>query len=71
MTRLPAQVKNPKEAAMIPLLSELARFGRYLFTAESRFTVVQYDSAAAGAVKTLFWVFLSVMACITLKWLTA
>ncbi|MDO9631793.1 MAG: hypothetical protein Q7I92_07850 [Humidesulfovibrio sp.] len=55
---------------MIPMFSELARFGRYLFTAESQFTVAQYESAAAGAVKTLFWVFMSIMAGITLKWLT-
>jgi len=70
MTRLPAQVKNSKEAAMNPMFSELARFGRYLFTAESQFTVAQYESAAAGAVKTLFWVFMSIMAGIALKWLT-
>lgn len=45
---------------MIPMLSELARFGRYLFTAETEIAAVQYDGMAAGAVKAGLWMCLAV-----------
>lgn len=47
---------------MIPLLTELARFGRYLFQPETEIAAVQYDSAAAGAVKAGLWMVLAVAA---------
>lgn len=45
---------------MIPMLSEIARFGRYLFEAETEIAAVQYQSAAAGAVKAGFWTLLAI-----------
>jgi hypothetical protein len=69
---LPPQEKHPqdliirKEAAMIPMLTELARFARYLFSPETEIAAVQYDSAAAGAVKAGLWMALAVAAGIVL-----
>jgi len=51
---------------MIPLLTEIARFLRYLVTPETEVTAVQYDGAAAGAVKAGLWMILAVLAGIAL-----
>lgn len=51
---------------MIPLLSESARFLRYLMTPETEVAAVQYDGAAAGAVKAGLWMILAVAAGILL-----
>lgn len=46
---------------MVPLLSEIARFLRYLFTPETEVAAVQYSGAAAGAVKAGLWMVLAVL----------
>ena len=51
---------------MIPMLSEIARFGRYLLQAETEIAAVQYESAAAGAVKAGFWMCLAIAGGIAL-----
>ncbi|OIO05868.1 MAG: hypothetical protein AUJ49_00605 [Desulfovibrionaceae bacterium CG1_02_65_16] len=51
---------------MIPLLTEIARFLRYLFTPESPIAVVQYAGAAAGAIKTALWAALAVLTALGL-----
>jgi hypothetical protein len=51
---------------MIPLLHELARFLRYLFTPETQPAAIQYDGSAAGAVKAGFWTLLAIIAGIAL-----
>lgn len=51
---------------MIPLLTELYRFGRFVLTPETEIAAVQYDSAAAGAVKAGVWMCLAVGAGIIL-----
>lgn len=56
---------------MIPLLNELARFLRYLFTPECQPATVQYDGTAAGAVKAGFWTLLAIAAGISLARLLA
>lgn len=45
---------------MIPLLSELYRFGCYVLTPETEISAVHYDSTAAGAVKAGIWMCLAV-----------
>lgn len=56
---------------MIPLLSETARFMRYLLTPETEISALQYDGATAGAVKAGLWVILAVAAGIGLARLLA
>lgn len=51
---------------MIPLLTELYRFGCYLLTPETEISAQRYDSAAAGAVKAGAWICLAVGAGIVL-----
>jgi hypothetical protein len=51
---------------MIPLLTELMRFLRYLVTPETPAAAVQYDGAAAGAVKAGVWMALAVVAALAL-----
>jgi hypothetical protein len=51
---------------MIPLLTELMRFLRYLFTPESPVAAVRYDGAAAGALKAGLWTAMAVAAGIGL-----
>ena len=51
---------------MIPLLSETARFLRYLLTPETPVAAVHYDCAAAGATKVGLWICLAVAAGIAL-----
>jgi len=51
---------------MLPMLSELARFMRYLVRPETEIAAAQYDSAAAGALKAGFWMALAVAAGIAL-----
>jgi hypothetical protein len=51
---------------MIPMLTECARFARYLFRPEADIMAAQYDSAAAGAAKAGLWVVLAVTAGIAL-----
>jgi len=51
---------------MIPLLTELMRFLRYLFTPESPVAAVRYDGAAAGAVKAGLWMAVAVAAALGL-----
>ncbi len=51
---------------MIPMLTELARFGRYLFQPETEIAAVQYDSTAAGALKAGLGMALAVAAGIVL-----
>lgn len=46
---------------MVPLLSEIARFLRYLLTPETEVAAVQYSGAAAGAVKAGLWMLLAVL----------
>jgi hypothetical protein len=51
---------------MIPLLAELMRFLRYLFTPESPVSAVRYDGVAAGAVKAGLWMAVAVAAALGL-----
>jgi hypothetical protein len=51
---------------MIPLLTEIARFLRYLFTPETPVDAVQYDGAAAGAVKAGLWMAFAIAAALGL-----
>jgi len=51
---------------MIPLLTETARFMRYLLTPETEIAALQYDGATAGAVKAGLWMILAVAAGIGL-----
>lgn len=51
---------------MIPMLTELARFLRYLLTPETPVAAVQYDGAAAGALKAGLWVALAIAAALGL-----
>jgi len=51
---------------MIPLMTETARFLRYLFTPESPIAAIQYDGTAAGALKTALWAALAILAAIGL-----
>lgn len=51
---------------MIPLLSETARFLRYLLTPETEVAALQYDGAAAGAVKVGLWMIVAVAAGLAL-----
>lgn len=51
---------------MIPLLAETARFLRYLFEPETELSAVQYDGAAAGAVKAGVWMILAIAAALVL-----
>lgn len=46
---------------MVPLLSEIARFFRYLLTPETEVAAIQYDGAAAGAAKAGLWMVLAVL----------
>jgi hypothetical protein len=46
---------------MVPLLSEIARFLRYLLTPETEVAAVQYAGAAAGAAKAGLWMVLAVL----------
>ncbi len=55
------QNTKPKENAMVPLLSEIARFMRYLLTPETEVSAVQYSGAAAGAAKAGLWMVLAVL----------
>ncbi|MDR3640369.1 MAG: hypothetical protein P4L39_03510 [Humidesulfovibrio sp.] len=51
---------------MIPLLAEMMRFLRYLFTPETPVAPVRYDGVAAGAVKAGVWMVLAVAAALAL-----
>jgi len=51
---------------MVPLMSEILEFGRYLLTPETEITAVRYSGATAGAVKAGLWVCLAVGAGIGL-----
>lgn len=46
---------------MVPLLSEIARFLRFLLTPETEVAAVQYEGAAAGAAKAGLWLVLAVL----------
>ena len=45
---------------MIPLMTHMYRFACYLLTPETEIAAVQYDSAAAGAVKAGLWLCLAI-----------
>lgn len=57
--------------ALVPLLSETARFLRYLMTPETEIAAVQYGGTAAGVVKAGFWTMLAIAAGIGLARLLA
>ncbi|MBI5518800.1 MAG: hypothetical protein HY916_01930 [Desulfovibrio sp.] len=57
--------------AMVPLLSETARFLRFLMTPETEIAAVHYAGAAAGAVKAGFWTILAIAAGVGLARLLA
>jgi hypothetical protein len=62
----PPGPRKLKENAMLPMLSELLRFARYLFRPEAEIAAAQYDSAAAGALKAGLWMALAIAAGIAL-----
>ena len=45
---------------MIPMLTEVSRFLRYLLTPETPVAAMQYQCAAAGATKAGLWIVLAV-----------
>lgn len=51
---------------MMPLFSELGRFGRYVLTPETEIAAVRHHGAVAGAVKAGVWMCLAVAAGIAL-----
>ncbi len=53
--------RHSKEDTMVPLLSEIARFLRFLLTPETEVAAVQYEGAAAGAAKAGLWLALAVL----------
>ena len=46
---------------MIPMLTEVSRFLRYLLTPETPVAAMQYQCAAAGATKAGLWIVLAVI----------